>query len=167
MEALVALGLLALIVGMLAGMASEYSSIITFSSSQDTQTQAGEGLSQMTREVEQSCKILQPAPGSQASTQVVFRKLNCASVYRYDSWTPPDYAAWEPTRDQDLITVSYALYGSDLIREDQSGARSVVARDVNDFSVTLPASGSLAFQLTVLQNRRLKTFASEAYRWVH
>lgn len=167
MEALVALGLLAMIIGLLAGMAAEYSSIITFSKAQDAQTQAQEGLEQMTREMEQSCQIVDPsAPGAGASTQVIFRKLNAASAYRYDSWTPPDYEPWQPTRAQDLVTVSYALYGSDLVREEQGVGRTVVASQVNDFSATFPTPESLKFSLTVQQNQRLKTFTSEAFRWV-
>ena len=163
-----ALGLLALIVGLLAGMAREYSSIITFSSSQDTQTQAGEGLATLTRELEQSCQIVEPvAPGPLTFSRVIFRKLNAASAYRYDSWVPPDYQPWQPLRDQDLLTVSYAIYGTELVREEQNGGRTVVARDVNDFSAKFPSSESLEFRLTVLQNRRLKTFTGAAYRWVH
>lgn len=169
MEALVALGLLALVIGLLAGLAREYSSIVSFSASKDAISRASDGLEQLAREAEQSCDVVTPGVGAEVSDKLVFHKLNLMSTYRFDSSTPPDYLPWQPKRSTNLLTISYFLQNGDLVRQlDQSGqpaVTSVVVPGVNDFSATYPSSDSLQLKLSVTEKRVLRTYAMEAHRW--
>ena len=170
MEALVALGLLALVIGLVAGLAREYSAILSFSASKDATNRAGDGLEQISREVEQSSEVVTPTMGGLgASDRLVFHKLNLSASDRYQAWVPPDYQPWQPKRSNDLLTISYFLEGGDLLRQlDQNGQparRSVVVPGVNDFSVVYPSLDCVQLKLSMQEKRLLRTYASEAHRW--
>ena len=162
-EALIALALLGLVIGLLADTASEYATIILFQEEKDSTAQALAGLEKLTRELETAVVITVPSGGA-PTDWVEFEIVDSDSPDRAS-----DPKNWTPWRPSDRVTVSYSLSDGALLRKATKNGvstQSIVAPKVDGLACKLDADRHLEIQISVLEKRKVVTFSSTAFRWL-
>lgn len=168
LESLVALGLLALVIGLLADMASKYSHIISFSREKDATASAVAMLERAAREVEQGFLLLSPG-GASPSGVLEFSLIDSDEPSR-GKVDPGALPLWEPRREEDLLAVEYRLVDQDLVRSVRKGSgaalSSVVVPDAGGFSCRLEEDDRLVvLEMSIVEERKVETVVARAYRW--
>lgn len=169
LESLVALALLALVVGLLADMAMKYSRIILFSREKDATASAVTILERTAREVEQGFLLLSPA-GAGPSATLSFSLVDSDEPARGEIFDFMKIPMWEPRRDTDLLEMEYQLVDNDLVRsvkkKDSAALKSVVIADVGGFSTRLEQEDRLVVvEMSIVEDRKVETLVARAYRW--
>jgi type II secretory pathway pseudopilin PulG len=162
-EALVALALLGLVIGIVADLAAKYSGLITFTRSKDNSGYALAALERMARDCEQSFRVTLPVvPGG--GDVLELELIDTDSPQRTQG-----LEAWTPTRTSDRLTVRYELRERDLVRTETSAVstrETVVAQGVDGLAVQVPDSRQVQIAISVREMRKISTYSTLAYRWV-
>ncbi|MEW6282899.1 MAG: hypothetical protein AB1758_30080 [Candidatus Eremiobacterota bacterium] len=163
-EALISLLLIALALGLVAGIVREFSSLMTFSSKKDRALSAAQlGLVRMRDESLQALELLSPDTGPSAVLR--FRRLSPLAAGRLPIPVPtPAPATWNPFPPADLIVVRYEVSNRSLFREIEGRSeRLELAGEVESLSCRLTSSrpANLQLTLTLQDGKRTVALTSE------
>jgi hypothetical protein len=159
----VALGLLGLAIGLLAGLATEYQGIIRFTEGRSASMVAVTSLQSISRAVAQSSSILGPSEASSGEPELSLEILDFGSPQRFEP------SAWSPRRPSDLLRVNYRLEENRLIRETvtSTGKTSTedMAQNMTGFSVSRPNLTTVVLSASIQESRRVETFTVRGHLW--
>ncbi|MFN8613722.1 MAG: type II secretion system protein [Vulcanimicrobiota bacterium] len=170
LEALVTLGLVAVVFGALMIMLLQAFRIARKSSDKTVTAEAAElGLERMSSEAREALLILNPVVGA-TDTQLVFKKVNPDnSVTNRLPNTPPapdTTAIWDPFTPTYLLKVRYSLSGEQLMREvgpavGPSTATMRLCERTRYLKVIRPESNHLTLELSVQDGQLVTAYTTE------
>ncbi len=178
MEALVAILLLGIVVGLIASLAGEYGNIITYNRGNQKTAEAQRALQRIVDEVSRAVEITTPED-SNLVDKVEFQVVNTHGEARWktgqewdDDGEEPtaDYGLWAPARALDRLRIVYSLDQGRLLRSvtkaNQAPSTTVVAEGILGFNVSMPQPELIKLEVSVQEAKRVVTFTGAAYRWL-
>ena len=165
-EAMIVSFLLLILVGMMAGLAQEYSRVSRYLSGKDAQvSEALAILSSVGQEVQESVAGVAPASSTQVSV-LEFDKVNLLA----NRYAGPPPASFRPLFPR--LRIRYRLQNGQILREADDGSMvdtAVIGRGVSGFGARLTSPRTLLLSVSVQRQGTVLTLDREVFlvggRW--
>ncbi|MCA9791562.1 MAG: hypothetical protein KC910_07190 [Candidatus Eremiobacteraeota bacterium] len=166
-EAMLAMVLVFMVLGMVGVLVREYSEATRLAASKE-QTLNGVqlGLEQMRSEVGSALALLTPTGGS--SNMLSFQRLDPAANRLPPS--PAGFTSWDPRPAGQIVTVTYQVGPQGLTRlVAGSGwsAQSQVSEGIRGLETTFLAKDRVGLKVSFQEEHLLRDFSTEARLWVY
>lgn len=163
-ELLITLGLLALVAGVVAGLAREYARLLGSRTQDHSLFQAHAALDAIARELAGAIRVASPARGGPAVDSLDFERLS-ADPGRFLPATP-----WQPWPASATLRVRYELEDETLwhilTRPGQGPQRRACGYGLQGLAARWPNGGPLEVTLSVQRGERLRTLTARVNRWL-
>jgi hypothetical protein len=176
MEALITILVLGILIGIIAGICSEYSRLIHYSSSRDKTIFSLQGaMDGVKGELAEALAVTSPrltaAPLTSAGTfssELQFTKIDPANPSRLPTPFPsPMPSVWASADSAHVLSIRYYAAGGALMREvtypDKTSQCHVIVAGISGFSVQDLGNNSAAITASFMDDDILKTFTTRVH----
>ncbi|MGE0490979.1 MAG: hypothetical protein AB7S38_17360 [Vulcanimicrobiota bacterium] len=165
-EAMLAMVLVFMVLGMVGVLVREYSEATRLAASKE-QTLNGvqTGLEQMRSELGSAIRLITPSAGT--SNVLGFERLDPAAIRLPPS--PAGFTSWDPRPAGQLVTVTYQVGGQGLMRTVSGPgwtAQSQVSEGIRGLETTFLAKDRVGLKVSFQEKHLLREFSTEARLWV-
>ena len=151
------LALLALAIGLLANISTEYNRLIRFSGDKDRLLSVCGTLELLGRMVEESLEVVEPQPLSSNHPGLEVRTVKLEQQ-RFQGWQ------FDPRKP--AIRHSVTMVGERLMLKKEDDTPAVLMNDLAGFAASHSSEGVITLQLSLEDRGDVSTYSLRAVRWV-